>query len=135
MTDDDVVQKANMAVVRRLLEEGFGQGMVKGLPNQIAADYVGHLAIGDHFGPDGVRIDIHGYHTALSNISVTVEDLFSHGDRVARRFTLRGTLRFPLPPDSIDGPPIVLNGIAIDRLKDGLLVESWIQMDRLPEES
>jgi len=134
MTDYRQLHKTNMAVVRRLLEEGFGQGLVKWLPHQIAPDYVGHLTNGDHYGPEGVRIDIDGYRALVANLTVTVDDLFAEGDRVARRFTLRGTSWDPLAGNAIDGTSVVLTGIAIDRLEGGLLVESWVQMDLVPRE-
>jgi len=134
MADDCVWQEKNLAVVRRLLEEGFGQGLVHWLPNEVAADYVGHLAIGDHYGPEGVRIDIDGYRAQLTDLSVTVDDLFAYGDRVARRFTFRGTTRDMPPGTRIDEAPVVLSGIAIDRFDEGRLVESWVQMDRLSRE-
>lgn len=133
MADDSVLQKANMAVVRRLLEEGFGQGLVRWLPNQIAENYVGHLAIGDHYGPEGVRIDIDGYRAMLADLSVTVDDLFAHDDQVVRRYRLRGTARRLAPRDTIERAPVVLHGIAIDRFEGGWLVESWVQVDWLPQ--
>lgn len=134
MANDCVRRESNLAVVRRLLEEGFGQGLVHRLPNQVAAEYVGHLAIGDHYGPEGVRIDIDGYRALLADLSVTVSDLFSCGDRVVRRFTFRGTARELPPGDTIDGAPVVLHGIAIDRFEGGRLVESWVQMDCFPQD-
>jgi predicted ester cyclase len=128
MTDPRKLQEMNMVVVRRLREEGFGQGMVRRLPDQIATDYVGHLPNGDHYGPEGVRIDIDGYRAILADFSVTVDDLFADADKVACRFTLRGTVLLPFSSNSIEGTEVVLSGIAIDRLADGCLVESWVQI-------
>ncbi len=132
MADDCVWQETNLAVVRRLLEDGFGQGLVQWLPNQIAENYVGHLAIGDHYGPEGVRIDIDGCRATLTGLSVTVDDLFAHDDQVVRRYTLRGTAGQQTSRDTTDGAPVVVHGIAIDRFEGGWLVESWVQVDWLP---
>ncbi len=128
------MQLANMEVVRRLLTECLGEGLVRHLPNLIAAGYVGHLPIGDHYGPEGVRIDIDGYRAMMSNLSVTLDDLFADADKVCRRFTLRGTLRYQFPNDQDGRTPVVLHGVAIDRLEHGLLVESWVLLDSLPDD-
>jgi predicted ester cyclase len=122
----------NIAIVRRLLEEVLGRGRIRLLPELVADSYVGHFAIGDHYGPEGARIDVDTYRAAFPGLTVTIDDLFASGDRVARRFTLRGTHRgsfFGMPPT---GRPVVLRGIAIDRLANGQLVESWVQVDALP---
>ena len=122
---------SNMEVVRRLMEEALGQGHVKVLAELVDGGYVGHLPIGDHYGPEGVRIDFAAYRAALPDLAVTLDDLFADGDKVVRRFTLRGTRRWPVPGNPAGDGPVVLRGIAIDRLERGLLVESWVQIDRL----
>ncbi len=100
-----------MAIVRRLLEEGFGQGLIHWLPDRIAPDYVGHLTNGDHYGPEGIRIDIKGYRSMMVDLTVSIEDLFADCDKVARRFTMRGISRDSLVTDAIDGTPIMMTGV------------------------
>lgn len=130
MVDHRDVERRNMAVVRRLLEEGYGLGVMSVLPHLVAPGHIGHLGIGEHYGPEGVRIDIAAYRASIPDLSVTIDDLFASGDTVARRFTLRGN------PRSAAGQPVnglvELHGIAIDRLAGGLLVESWVLIDPLP---
>lgn len=128
MTDHQDTQMMNMAVVRRLLEEGFAQGQTHWLPAQVAATYVGHFTTGDHYGPEGIRIDIQGYHAMATDLSVEVSDLFAETDRVARRFIIRGTSRDLLKSGLPAGTPMLWPGIGIDRLEDGQLVESWVQI-------
>lgn len=128
MTSHRAAQETNMAIVRRLLEEGFGQGLIRWLPHRIAPDYVGHLTNGDHYGPEGVRIDIQGYRSMVGDLTVSIEDLFADCDKVARRFTMRGISRDPLVTDASDGTPVLMTGVAIDHLVDGLMVESWVQI-------
>ena len=104
------------------------------IPVLVAADHVGHLPIGDHYGPEGVRIDVAAYRAAFPDLSVTLEDLLADGDKVVRRFTLRGTHRHPFLGVPATREPVVLRGIAIDRLVDARLVESWVQIDGLPQD-
>jgi len=122
----------NKAIVRRLMEEVLGQGRLKLLPDLVAQDYVGHFAFGDQYGPEGVQIDLAAYRTAFPDLAVTLDDLIAEGDKVVRRFTLRGTHRQPFFGEPATGQPLTLRGIAIDRLTDGLLVESWVHIGRLP---
>jgi predicted ester cyclase len=128
ITPVDENQVRNLAVVRQLLEAALGRGDVGLLPELVAPDYVGHLPIGDHYGPEGVRIDITAYRAALPDLTLTIEELFELDDRVVRRYTIRGTHRGPLlglPPTD---QPIELRAIAIDRLEAGRLVESWVMV-------
>jgi predicted ester cyclase len=126
------MREANMAVVRRLVMQVLGRGHVRLLPELIAAGHVSHLGIGDHYGADGVRIDIAAYHAALPDLEVTLDDLFADGDRVARRFTISGTVRESSPDAAGQKRFVVLRGIAIDRLADGRVTESWVHIDALP---
>jgi predicted ester cyclase len=130
MVDHRDVERCNMAVVCRLLEEGYGQGNMSVLPHLVSPDYVGRLGIGDHYGPEGMRIDIAAYRALLPDLSVTIDDLFASGDTVARRFTLRGNPR-SVAGQPVNGP-VELHGVAIDRLAGGLLVESWVVIAPLP---
>lgn len=131
MESDGLTDERNAAIVRSLMEEVLGAGRLPLLPELVAPGYVGHLAIGDHYGPEGVRIEFAGYRAAICELVVTVDDLFASNGLVARRFTLRGTSRALACVTAGAAPPVTLHGIAIDRLEGGRLVESWVQIDDL----
>jgi hypothetical protein len=116
----------NQTVVRQLVEAVLGRGEVNLLPILVSPDYIGHLPIGDHYGPEGVRIDFAAYHAALPDLTVTVEDIFDLDDRVVRRYTIRGTHLGAWLGHAPTGKPVELRVIAIDKLEAGMLVESWI---------
>jgi predicted ester cyclase len=63
---------------------------------------------------------------------VTLDDLLADGDKVIRRFTLRGTHWGPFLGVPGSDRSVVLRGMAIDRLVDGRLVESWVHVDGPP---
>jgi predicted ester cyclase len=126
-----LTEDRNATVVRVLMEDVLGAGRMLRLPELVAPGYVGHLAIGDHYGPEGVRIEFTAYRAAISGLVVTLDELFASNGRVARRFTLRGTSRTSTCASDGEGLPVTLHGIAIDRLEDGRLVESWVQIDDL----
>lgn len=122
----------NAAIVRRLMEEVWGRGRSELVAALVADAYVGHLAIGDHYGPEGVRIEVATYRTAFPDLMVTVDDLRAVDDRVVRRFTLRGRQLGSFLNIPSSGRSVVLRGMAIDRLALGQLVESWVHVDVLP---
>jgi steroid delta-isomerase-like uncharacterized protein len=122
---------ANKALVRCLMTEVLGQGRLELISLVVAADYVGHLPIGDHYGPKGVRIDIAAYRAAVPDLAVSLDDLLADGDRVVRRFTLRGTHRGAFLGVPASGQEVVVRGIAIDRIARDQLVESWVHIDDL----
>jgi hypothetical protein len=122
------LETGNRAVVRQLVEAALGRGEVDLLPELISPKYVGHLPIGDHYGPEGVRIDFAAYRAALPDLTVMVDELIDLEDRVVRRYTIRGThlgVWLGRPPT---GKPVELRVIAIDQIEEGMLVESWITM-------
>ena len=116
----------DVEVVRRLMEQVWGEGRFDLLPDLIAPDYVAHLPIGDHYGPEGVRIDIAGYRAAIPDMTVSLEDIFAVGDLVVRRYVLGGTRRGTTDGCSEPGRSVRLPGIAVDRVVAGKLVESWV---------
>ncbi len=121
--------RTNDATVRRFVEEVLGDGNEDALPDLVAEDYVGHLPLGDHYGLDGARVDVAAWRGAFPDLAVTIEDLIPVRDRVVRRFVLRGTHRGPFLGLVATGRRIKVAGIAIDRLADGRIMESWVVID------
>lgn len=131
-TDFAEMSAFNTSVIRMLMDDVWGRGQLELLSTVVSEDYIGHLPIGDHYGPEGVRIDVAAYRTAFPDLSVTIDDLFAVGDRVARRYTLRGTHLHSFLGAPGHGQIVVLHAVAIDRFASGLLVESWVHGDCYP---
>ena len=123
--------EGNAAVVRRLVEEVLNRGRTGLLAELVAADHVGHDPLGDHYGPEGVRIVIAEHRAAFPDLRVTIEDLVAAGARVVCRFTLQGTHGGPFMGIPATGRPVAAAGIAIDRLAEGKVAESWVSLDAL----
>jgi predicted ester cyclase len=121
----------NKAIVRRLIEEVVNGGETRLLPELIAADHVCHDPSGDLYGPEGVGLLVAELRLAFPDLRVTLDDLLADGDRVVRRFTLRGTHDGTYTIVPATGRRVEVAGIGIDRLAAGKLVESWIQLDAL----
>ena len=122
---------AHEAIIRRLVDEVINAGNTDLLADLVAADHVGHDLLGDLYGPEGVRIGIAEWRAAFPDLRVTIEDLFSHDDRAAWRFTLVGTHAGPFMGIPATGRRVRVSGIRIDRFAAGRLVESWVGLDAL----
>jgi steroid delta-isomerase-like uncharacterized protein len=123
--------EGNEAVVRRLIEEVLNRGQTGALAELVATDHIGHDPFGDHFGPEGMRIVVAEFRTAFPDLALTIEDLITAKDKVVWRFTLRGTHGGPYMGIPSTGQVVTADGIAIDRLVDGRIAESWVSLDAL----
>lgn len=125
------MERDNERLVRRLVEEVINRGETDLLPALVAPDHIGHDPLGDHYGPEGMRIVIAELRAAFPDLRMTIEDVIATGDRVARRFTLQGTHHGPYLGLPATGRAVMATGIAIDRVVGGCLAESWVTIDAL----
>ena len=82
-------------------------------------------------GPEGVRWAARMFRTAFPDVRFTVEDQIADGDLLANRFTVRGTHQgefMGIPPT---GKQATVSGIDMIRVRDGKVVEHWVQMDQM----
>ena len=119
-------------VVQRLMTDVLGNGNLAPLTELVSPSYVGHFWDGDYYGPEGLRIDVISYRTAFPDLTVRLHDVFSCGERIVRRFTMRGTQVAPFLGKPATGRMVVLKGIGIDRVIDGQLQESWVLVEGVP---
>ena len=96
-----------------------------------AETHVSHLPSGDHYGPEGVRIDIAGYLEAFPDLRIVLEDIFDAGETIAYRFKATGTHLGAFLGFTPTGRSIRIDGLGIDRIEDGKFIERWIQFDSL----
>jgi predicted ester cyclase len=125
----------NKAIVRRAIEEGWNRGHVAVFDELNAPNFINHDP-----GAPGVRTkeDYKRWVTeslsAFPNFHMTIEDLIAEGDRVAMRWTFRGTntgaLVTPMPLPAT-GKQVTGSGVTIIRLVGEKAVEVWSQGDTL----
>ena len=53
----------------------------------------------------------------------------AHGDRVAVRFTFRGTHRGPFLGAEGTGEAVAVTGVAVHRIADDQIAETWLSWD------
>ena len=117
--------------MRRFEEEAWNRRNPAVVDELFAPDYVAHLPGSPPLDRAGHRDFIAAFQVAFPDGRSTTEDLLAEGDRVAWRWTFRGTQRGEfqgLPPT---GKPVALTGISILRVAGGQVVESWHNADTL----
>jgi steroid delta-isomerase-like uncharacterized protein len=127
------VEENNKALVRRFHEEAWNKGNVATVDEFMAADYVDYpIPSGLPPGTEGLKQTITTYRTAFPDLRATVDDIFAEGDRVAYRWSTRGTHLgewLGIPPT---GNHMAATGITVFRLAGGKVVEGWTSMDLSP---
>jgi len=122
----------NKALIRRFDEEFRNRGDLAVADELLAPDCVLHAGLGgDIHGPEGAKQDIVMVRSAFPDLHMTIDDMVAEGDKVASRWTLRGTHRGEFTGITPTGKQVTLWGISIDRIVGGKIVETWIRYDTL----
>ena len=116
-------------LISRFYEEAFNGGNAHVIRELIAPDHVSHLPTGDHYGPEGVRIDVSCFRAAFPDLHIQIEEMIEADSRVVYRFTARGTHDGPFMGVPASGRKVEIQGIGIDRVREGKTVERWLQYD------
>ena len=119
-------------IVKRLFEEPW-TGNFEAIDEFISPDYVGHdPAVPEPIrGPAGVRDNIERYIAGFPGGAITVDEQIAEGDKVATRWTGRGTHTGELAGISPTGKDVTVSGLTISRFEGGKVVEEWTTWDTL----
>jgi len=129
------VSEENKEIMRRVLEEAFGQGRVEVVDEVLHSNFVcwdPNSESGEIRGADTIKSEIEYFRNAVPDLTYTVDDQIVEGDMVVSRYTASGTHQgefFGVPGS---GKRIEMTGINIDRFDEsGKLVEEWVEYDLL----
>lgn len=120
-------------LVRRAIEEVWNRGNYAIIDDLVARDVVIHASLpaNELHGPEGIEQFYATLRAAFPNITFTVEDQVAEGDRVVTRWTARATHKGEFQGIPPTGKQVSVNGIDIDRLANGKVVECWPVADEL----
>src|SRR5947209_20071499 len=104
----------NREVARRAIEEVCARGDYAKAPQFYSERFHDHVNSLEYHGLEGVRESVELYRSILPDLEIKVDEQIVEDDRVASRWTARGTSR---------GRQVELRGITISRFEDGKIVE------------
>lgn len=116
----------------RIWVEGLNRGDVSAADVVFAPDCVVHITgVAEPLRGLGAWKElVAGLLRAFPDLHFTIEDQIVQEDRVAFRWRARGTHTGPLGAAPPTGKPIVIDGLAMDRMADGKVLERWEQWDQ-----
>lgn len=119
---------ANQQIIQRRVEEIWNQGKLATIDELIAANLISN---GQPIGREGFRQFVTAVRTAFPDIHFTVEDSLAEGNKVAIRYTGRGTHQGAFAGIPATGKPVQFSGIDIFYIANGQMAEEWLMYDQL----
>ena len=124
--------EANAATYRRWFDEGCSQGNVDLADELYSPDYVTH-SVGPDLPPtlQGLKMFIHALREGMPDLQCPVEEVVAEDDRVAGRFSLKGTHRGTLFGIPATGKTVDVGVMVIARFDEaGKWIEDWACWDQ-----
>jgi steroid delta-isomerase-like uncharacterized protein len=121
----------NKELVRRFVEEFWNEGNAAAADELMAPDAEIHMPTGELVDLDGLKGFAGAFRQAFPDWHSTFEELVAEGDRVAERWTGRGTHRGELQGIAPTGRRVEVPGSVFYRIADGRIVEFRGQLDMM----
>ncbi len=121
----------NKALVRRCWEECFNKRNLAIIDELVATEYVWHGPSLEVSSSEGIKQLCTMFLTAFPDFQMTFEDQVGEGNKIASRWTMRGTHQgdlFGVPPT---GKQATVTGIVISRIAGHRIAEEWENFDQL----
>lgn len=119
-------------IVQRLLEEPW-KGNWDVIDESVSSGYIGHDPSQPEIirGAEGLRANVQQYLDAFAGAHIKVDDQIAEGDKVATRWTGRGTHTSEFNGIAPTGKEVTVSGVTISKLEGGKVVEEWTNWDTL----
>lgn len=120
---------ANKAIVRGYMEEILNRGNVAASERYFPPE--GFTLNGTRLGPEQLATMRQRILAAFPDFRLSIEDQIAEGDKVVTRVTFRGTHLGEFRGIGPTGRQVSYQGIALDRIAGGKVVEAWHEADDL----
>ncbi len=121
----------NKALVERFVEEFWNEGNTSAADELMALDAEIHMPTGEVVDVDGLKGFAGTFRESFPNWHSTFEELVAEGDRVAERWTGRGTHQGELQGIPPTGKRVEVPGSVFYRIVGGKIVEFRGQLDMM----
>jgi predicted ester cyclase len=126
-----MLAEENKVLVERFVEEFWNEGNVSAADELMAPDVQIHLPTGEVVDVDGLKGFAGAFRGSFLDWHSTFEELVAEGDRVAERWTGRGTHRGELQGIAPTGKRVEVPGSVFYRIVGGKIVEFRGQLDMM----
>jgi steroid delta-isomerase-like uncharacterized protein len=111
----------------------WAEGNIGLIDELLGPDYVNHSPAfpGQPLGPEGVKVIVALFRSALPDLRVAIHDMIAEGGRVAARYTIEGTHGGQLFGLAPTGRRVSITSISVERVADGKIREHWRVTDSL----
>ncbi len=116
-------------LVARWATEAVAAGREEVWDEVLADDVIDRSGGAESRGREWFKMRARAVQAAFGDRSVSVDDLFVDGDRIAWRWTLTGTHVGPFLETPPTGKRVTLRGVNFQRVRDGAVVEHWTLAD------
>lgn len=102
------------------------------IPSLFADSYQNHAGSrGTLSGPAGIRVNYDTILKSFPDVRFELDDIVCEGQKVVVRYTMRGTHSGEFQGIAPTQKAVVVPGIGIYAIADGLISESWVVRDSL----
>jgi steroid delta-isomerase-like uncharacterized protein len=126
-----MMAEENKALVHRFVEEFWNQGNTAAADELMAGDVEIHMPTGETFDLDELKRFNSSWRESFPDWHSTFEELVAEGDRVAERWTGRGTHRGELQGIAPTDRRVEVPGSVFYRIAGGRIVEFKGQLDMM----
>jgi steroid delta-isomerase-like uncharacterized protein len=119
----------NKSLVRRWVTELWNKGNLTVANDVFAPTYLHRTPVATFPTLEAFLQMISDCRTSVPDVQVAIQDLFAEDDRVVFRWVLTGTHRGPLFGIPSTNKAISLNGMTIQRVEHGKIVEAWAEFN------
>lgn len=132
-------------LARRMQEEVWNEGDLAAIDELLAEDFVQHSPWepSELRSREAFKRQVSEFHDAFPDLHGTVDEVIADGDRVANRFTMRGTHEGTFMGVEPTGDTVELTGTIFAHVEEGKITERWVvddifgfmkQLGELPDE-
>jgi steroid delta-isomerase-like uncharacterized protein len=127
------VSESQKALIRRFYQEVWNEGKMPVIEQVFASQYTRHdPGAGTHMASHEDQRKSAGAQRAMfPDLELHIDFMIAEGDKVAARWTIRGTNLGPRGKNLPTGKSVKFSGINIFRFEDGKVVELWNHRDDL----
>lgn len=129
LADASATDPAKVAV--RFYEELHTTGDLDVAAELVAPGAFVHTPDGTMRGPEGIVGLVTTLRTAFPDATFSIAEFAVADDTVLVRWTMHGTHQGTFGDIAPTGKEVAMDGIAVLRVRDGMIVENWVQYDRL----